>query len=76
MRRFTDVRGESWEVVVGRESWGVFVALFVPVERDDAVRQAPLLAAGYDAANAELEALDEPALRDLVGRALPITLGA
>jgi hypothetical protein len=43
MRRFTDRDGIRWDVVLGRESWGSLLALFVPAA-DGAVRQAPLQA--------------------------------
>lgn len=56
MRRFTDGTGREWDVVLGRESWGTSVALFVPVRTGVAARQAPLAAS--DQVNAELE-LDE-----------------
>ena len=52
---------------MGRESWGVFVALFIPVEGEEEVRQAPLLASGAEEATAELERLDELGLRRLLG---------
>lgn len=69
MRRFTDSAGTTWDVVLGRESWGALLALFVPVEADAAdVRQAPLGSAGYDAATQELDALDEAALQTLLDR--------
>jgi hypothetical protein len=76
MRRFLDADGREWEVVVGRESWGAFVALFIAVEGEAAVRQTPLAASGYEAANAELGELDDEDLRELLDRSLPNVLGA
>lgn len=71
MRRFHDGDGHAWDVVLGRESWGTLLALFVPVSDDErAVRQAPLQSVGYDAAAQELDELDEPALQTLLDRSV------
>lgn len=71
MRRFTDGSGRTWDVVLGRQSWGALLALFVPVESGaDDVRQAALQAAGYDAATQELNGLDEAALQALLDRSI------
>jgi len=59
VRRFDDPEGRSWDLVVGRESWGSFVALFVP--RGDGgkgVREAPLDAPARDQAEKEVGSLD------------------
>jgi hypothetical protein len=76
MRRFTDSRGRTWDVVSGRESWGGFVALFIPLQGDEYLRQAPLLASGHEQANAELDAMDERAIGELLARSTPNPLGA
>lgn len=69
MRRFQDRSGVHWDVVLGRESWGTSVALFVPPTSSDLdVRQAPLQAAAQDAAMRELEEMDETALQALLDR--------
>jgi hypothetical protein len=69
MRRFQDRRGIAWDVVLGRESWGASVALFVPPTTSDLdVRQAPLTASAQDAAMRELEGLDDAALQALLDR--------
>ncbi len=65
MRRFQDTQGTEWDVVLGRESFGALLALFVPVG-EGAVRQAPLRSEGYDAAQHELDTMDEAALRQLL----------
>jgi hypothetical protein len=70
MRRFTDRDGTRWDVVLGRESWGSLLALFVPAA-EGAVRQAPLQASAYDAATQELNDLDEDALQALLDQSLP-----
>jgi hypothetical protein len=75
MRRFTDASGRAWDVIAGRESWGGYVALFIPVQRDEYLRQAPLLATGHEEASAELEALDDRRLDELLARSEPNPLG-
>lgn len=70
MRRFTDGAGREWDVVLGRESWGALLALFVPVRHNEGARQAPLRAAGYDEAAQELESLDHAALQALLDRSV------
>ena len=66
MRRFQDRDGNTWDVVLGRESWGALLALFVPAHSSHPVRQAPLRASAYDAAAHELEELDNAALQALL----------
>lgn len=69
MRRFQDRSGVAWDVVLGRESWGTSVALFVPPTSSELdVRQAPLHSAAQDAAMRELEAMDDAALQALLDR--------
>lgn len=74
MRRFTDPRGASWEVVVGRESWGAFFAIFIPRE-EAPLRQTMLAASGQEEAGRELDGMDDAALADLFERSEPKTLG-
>jgi hypothetical protein len=58
-----------WEVVLGRESWGTSVALFVPPTASDLeVRQAPLRSIAQDAATRELDDMDDAALQALLDR--------
>jgi hypothetical protein len=69
MRRFKDQRGTTWDVVLGRESWGASVALFVPPTSSDLdVRRTALAAGTHDAAVRELEAMDDAALQALFDR--------
>lgn len=69
MRRFRDRSGIEWDVVLGRESWGTSVALFVPPTSSDLdVRQATLDSAAADAAMRELDGLDDAALQALFDR--------
>lgn len=69
MRRFTDPDGRVWDVVLGRESWGGNMALFVPAG-EGVVRQAPLRSAGYDDAQRELDTMDDAALQELLRGAI------
>lgn len=69
MRRFTDRLGQSWDVVLGRESWGTMLALFVPASAATTpVRQTQLRSAGYDTAAQELDDMDDAALHALLDR--------
>lgn len=71
MRRFNDERGGTWDVVVGRESWGALYALFVPVSGEEPIRQVMLGASGYEQAQLELSDMDVAALAELFRRAAP-----
>lgn len=70
MRKFTDRDGGHWDVVLGRESWGALLALFVPVRSDEAARQALLQATAYDVAMQELDTMDDAALQQLLDRSV------
>lgn len=76
MRRFDDHDGQGWEAVLGRESWGVLFAIFIPVggPKGLEMRQAPLAVASHDEATRVFEALDETGLRALLERSEPKTL--
>lgn len=65
MKRYVDEQGREWDVVLGRESWGTLLALFVP-RGGGTARQATLRASDYNAAQQELDALDTPALADML----------
>ena len=69
MRRFEDRSGRVWDVVVGHESWGALLALFVPLDGGDA-RQTMLRASGYNEAHQELEALEPAGLQALLDRSV------
>lgn len=70
MRRIEDRREERWDVVVGRESWGAFYALFVPVGEptDRPIRQVLLDVEGQDGAARMIQDSDEEHLLDLLRR--------
>lgn len=70
MRRFVDREGRAWDVVLGRESWGSNVALFVPVGSGE-IRQAPLHAKGYDSAAQELDGSPPEHLQTLLDGSQP-----
>ncbi|HSH46372.1 MAG TPA: hypothetical protein VK966_11065 [Longimicrobiales bacterium] len=74
MRRFTDPEGRTWDVVVGRESFGAFLALFIPAAGTPAGNRQALLGAESRAdADSELGALDEAGLNELLQRSEPKT---
>ena len=67
MWHFEDRSGNRWEVALGRESWGVLCALFVP-KADGDVRQVPLEANNERAAMSELDGLEVTGWQDLLDR--------
>lgn len=73
MRTFEELSGRGWEVVVGRQSWGAVVAIFVPRDGSDDVRETPLSASSYEAGNDELDELDVQGLRRLLAASSPKT---
>ena len=76
MRRFHDRAGMAWDVVLGRESWGASVALFVPPGTSGlAVRQASLKAVAQDEAVRELDGMNDAALQALFDRSTPTQEG-
>lgn len=72
MRRYTDPRGRSWDVVVGRESFGALYALFVPSGETRAeTRQTLLEADSQAAAQQEVADMSDDALNTLFDRSEP-----
>ena len=69
MRRLT-AEGGDWDVIVGRESWGTFVLLFSPLP-GGAVRKSVLAAETALAAQTELDAMSDDALRAALAAASP-----
>jgi hypothetical protein len=63
VRSFLDDSGQRWEVALGKESWGTLVLIFTPTAGGGA-RTSILSAETSFAANAELDALTDDALRD------------
>jgi hypothetical protein len=72
MRRHQDPQGRSWDVIVGRESFGALLALFLPAGANpEAPRQALLEAGSPMDAETELDALSTDQLNDLLRRSEP-----
>lgn len=72
MRRYADARGRSWDVVVGRESFGAFYALFVPAGETRAeTRQTLLQADSHGGAQQAVEAMSQEELNELFDRSEP-----
>lgn len=72
MRSFLDDAGNAWEVTLGKESWGTLVLLFTPMSGGDA-RTSILTAETMFDASAELDALDDDALRERLRDSRPWT---
>ncbi len=70
MRTIIDRQGQAWDVMLGRESYGMQVLLFVP-RGGQGVRKAMLAAETRVDAEAELDALDEPGLQERFARSVP-----
>jgi len=67
MRVFKDLLGNEWEVVVGRESWGTVVAIFVLRGSTESPRQALFEVSSWDEGNRLLQEMTDEELRDLLG---------
>lgn len=74
MRRHTDRHGRTWDVVLGRESFGALYALFVEAHGDE-TRQTLLRATSQAEAEAELDAMSSGDLDDLLERSEPKETG-
>jgi hypothetical protein len=72
VRSFLDDTGSAWEVTLGKESWGTLVLLFTPASGGDA-RTSILAAETMFDASAELDALDDEALRERLRDSRPWT---
>lgn len=70
MRRFSTADGIPWDAILGHESWGTFVVLFTPAD-GGSVRKVVLGAETAMAAEAELDALGEDDLRELLTNSSP-----
>lgn len=76
MRRYTDRLGRRWDIVIGRESFGALLALFVPVGgNDEGPRQVALVSDSRVGADAELDAMQGPQLDGLFERSEPKETG-
>jgi len=68
VRVFRDLIGGEWEVVVGRESWGTVVAIFLPREGSSPSRQALMDSSSVHGGTRHLLAMTEEELRGLFMR--------
>ncbi len=67
MRVFQDSTGREWEVVVGRESWGTVVAIFILRKESEPPRQALLEVSSADEGNRLLQEMTKGDLQALLG---------
>ena len=58
-------------MVVGRESWGTLVAIFVPLAGTTGMRKTLLDASGRGAGHSEIDGLSEGELQALLNRSEP-----
>lgn len=76
MRRYTDRLGRKWDVVIGRESFGALLALFVPAAgNQDGPRQAALGSDSRVGADAALDGMESADLDGLFERSEPKETG-
>lgn len=79
MWKFEDEEGKGWEIVLGRESWGGFFALFIPGEGHEdggtRVRQTPVDADGHAEASRFIEELGRPGWLRLLEASRPKEMG-
>jgi hypothetical protein len=68
---FRDSAEREWEVVVGRESWGTVVAIFVQRGGREPPRETILDVSSWDDGNRLLLGLDEDGLRALLDKSVP-----
>lgn len=72
VRRYRDPSGRSWDVIVGRESFGALYALFVPTGETRAeTRQTLLGADSQTAAQQALADMSDEELNELFDRSEP-----
>ena len=69
MRAFRSEDGFEWDVVVGRESWGTIVAMFIPRQGNASPRQTVLESVSADGALEWIRELSAEQLQDLLDKA-------
>ncbi len=69
MRAFRAKNGIEWDVIVGRESWGTVVAMFIPRLGDSPPRQTVLESVSADGALEWIRELSAEQLQDLLDKA-------
>ncbi|MDX1567483.1 MAG: hypothetical protein R3223_06760 [Longimicrobiales bacterium] len=75
MWKFEDDEGRRWEIVVGRESWGGFFALFVPAGDGGEIRQTAIDADSQTEASRRIEELGRTGWLRLLKESRPKELG-
>lgn len=79
MWKFEDEDGRGWEIVVGRESWGGFFALFIPgmghEEEDIGVRQTPVDADGHSEASRLIDEVGRSGWLRMLSESRPKEMG-
>lgn len=70
MRAFRDDNGQRWDAVVGRESYGIQVLVFLP-EGGGEARKAVMASSTRLEAHQELDALTDAQLCEFLGRSQP-----
>jgi hypothetical protein len=68
---FSAADGTEWDVVVGRESWGTVVAMFVPRKGNAPPRQAVMDTSSSEEALTLLRNMSQRELQDLLDKATP-----
>jgi hypothetical protein len=71
VRVFRDKVGAEWDVMVGRESWGMVVAIFVLREGPEPPRQALMDVTAADEGNRVLLGMTEKELQAMLDRSVP-----
>jgi hypothetical protein len=66
VRQFRDSTGREWEVVVGRESWGTVVAIFVARGGTEPPREAMMEVSSADEGNRVLLSMSVEELHGLL----------
>jgi hypothetical protein len=67
VRVFQDPTGREWEVVVGRESWGTVVAIFILRKGSEPPRQSLLEVSSADEGSRLLLGMTQGELQALLG---------
>ncbi len=65
----------EWDAVVGRESWGAVVAIFVPKRGAESPRQTLLNVTSLEKGNRLLREMSEEELRNMLGVSIPKPTG-
>lgn len=75
MWTFRDEEGREWEMVVGRESWGGFVALLIPDHAGADVRQISVEGSSRGEATRRIDEMGREGWLSLLARSRPRETG-